>query len=277
MRSTARTVRTVRPGRPARTWIGAAVMALAALLITGLGPASATDTPTDRLPALEPLQRELADNDLVREPDTAITWLRFTGAPANLGSGALHVVGRRTKEEAAAATPGNNVLPAYQRISRSDGTSYEVPVGLMTYHDEHKHFHMDGISRYRLINSAGQIVRESPKVAFCLVDLEIADATLPGAPVNPVYNSCSHNANATSLTMGISVGWADVYDKALGGQSFDVSELMQLPPQQYTLEMTTNPLGLLHETNRTSPKTTSVTVTIGQGVPVGVGGPRPGV
>ncbi|WP_274564997.1 lysyl oxidase family protein [Streptomyces spiramyceticus] len=269
--------RTARSGRTARTWIAAAVMALGALLATGPGAASATDGPMDLLPALEPLQRELADNDLVREPDTGITWLRFTGAPANLGSGALHVTGRRTKEEAAAATPGNNVIPAYQRISRSDGSSYEVPVGLMTYHDEHKHFHMDGISRYRLINAGGQVVRESPKVAFCLVDLEVADSTLPGSPVNPVYNSCSHNANTTTLTMGISVGWADVYAKELGGQSFDVSALMNLPPQEYTLEMTTNPLGILHESNRTAPRTTSVKVTIGQGVPVGVGGPRPGV
>ncbi|MET9511901.1 lysyl oxidase family protein [Streptomyces flavidovirens] len=269
--------RTIRSGRPVRTWLVVAVMALGALLTTGPGAASATDSPTDQLPALEPLRQELADNDLVREPDTGITWLRFTGAPANLGSGALHIVGRRTKEEAALATPGNNVIPAYQRISRSDGSSYEMPVGLMRFHDEHKHFHMDAISRYRLINSAGQVVRESPKVAFCLVDLEIADSTLPGFNVNPTYNSCSHNANATTLTMGISVGWADVYAKELEGQSFDVSELMNLPPQQYTLEMTTNPLGILHETNRTNPKTTSVQVTIGQGVPVGVGGPRPGV
>ncbi|MBT2404771.1 MULTISPECIES: lysyl oxidase family protein [unclassified Streptomyces] len=268
--------RTARSGRTARTWIAAAAMALGALLATGTGPASATDGPTDLLPALEPLQRELADNDLVREPVTGITWLRFTGAPANLGTGALEVTGRRTREEAAAATPGNNVLPAYQRITHSDGSSYEVPVGQMTYHDAHKHFHMEGISRYRLINAAGQVVRESPKVAFCLVDLEIADSTLPGTPVNPVYSSCSHNANATSLTMGISVGWADVYAKDLVGQSFDVSALMNLPPQEYTLEMTTNPLGVLHESNRTAPRTTSVNVTIGQGVPVGVGGPRPG-
>lgn len=269
--------RTQRRRPTTRTWTAVAAMALGALLATGSGPASATDTPTDRLPALEPLQRELADNDLVRQPETGVTWLRFTGAPANLGTGALHVTGRRTKEEAAAATPGNNVLPAYQRITRSDGSSYEVPVGLMTYHDEHKHFHMEGISRYRLIDAGGQVVRESPKVAFCLVDLEVADSTLPGAPVNPVYNSCSHNANATTLTMGISVGWADVYDKALDGQSFDVSALMNLPPQEYTLEMTTNPLGLLHESHRAAPRTASVKVTIGQGVPVGVGGPRPGV
>ncbi|MFF8842072.1 hypothetical protein ACF08N_04945 [Streptomyces sp. NPDC015127] len=88
-----------------------------------------------------------------------------------------------------------------------------------------------------------------------------------------VYNSCSHNANATTLTMGISVGWADVYAKDLAGQSFDVSALMNLPTQEYTLEMT-NPLGIPHESHRTAPQ---VEVTIGRGVPVGVGGPRPGV
>lgn len=251
-------------------------MALGTLLLAGPAGASDAPPPTDQLPNLAPLQQDLADNDLVRDPETGLVWLRFTGSPANYGTGALHVIGRRTQEEAAAATPGNNVMPAYQRISRSDGTTYEVPVGQMTFHDEHKHFHMDGISRYRLINTGGTVVKETPKVAFCLVDLKVADPTLPGFTVNPTYASCSHNANATTLTMGISIGWADVYAKDLAGQSFDVSDLMTQPAQQYTLEMTTNPFGLLHEVNQARPKSTSVQVLIGQGVPVGVGGPRPG-
>ncbi|MBT2468017.1 hypothetical protein J7E97_09020 [Streptomyces sp. ISL-66] len=246
------------------------------MLATVPGAASAAGGPTDVLPSLKPLQQDLADNDLVREPVTGITWLRFTGSPGNYGAGELHVIGRRTQAEAAAATPGHNVMPAYQQITRSDGTSYEVLIGDMTYHDEHKHFHMNGISRYRLTNASGTVVKESPKVAFCLVDLKAADSTLPGFKVNPTYSSCSHNANATTLTMGISVGWADVYAKDLVGQSFDVSDLMNLPAQQYTLEMTTNPLGILHEANPAAPQSTSVQVTIGQGVPVGVGGPRPG-
>jgi hypothetical protein len=269
--------RTARFAHPKRTWIVAAAMALGALLLAAPGGASATESATDLLPDLAPLQEDLADNDLVLDPQTGVVWLRFTGSPANFGAGALHVIGRRTQAEAAAATPGNNVIPAYQRIARSDGSSYEVPVGEMLYHDEHKHFHMDGISRYRLINSGGTVVRESPKVAFCLVDLKVVDSTLPGFKVNPTFASCSHNANATTLEMGISIGWADVYAKDLDGQSFDVTDLMTLPAQEYTLEMTTNPQGLLHEVNRTSPKSTSVQVTIGRGVLVGVGGPRPGV
>lgn len=253
-----------------------AAVSVFALLTAAAQGASAAPGPVDQLPSLAPVQSELADNDLVQDPQTGQVWLRFTGAPANLGAGALHVIGRRTQEEAAAATPGNNFIPAFQRISRSDGTSYEQPVGRMEYHDEHKHFHLDGISRYRLINASGTAVKVTPKVAFCLVDLLSVDSTLSGYVGHPVYDSCSHNANATTLVMGISIGWADVYDKALIGQSFDVSDLMTMPQQWYTLEMTTNAGGVLFETNQAKPKSTSVQVLIGQGVPVGVGGPRPG-
>jgi hypothetical protein len=63
--------------------------------------------------------------------------------------------------------------------------------------------------------------------------------------------------------MGISAGWADVYGKTLPGQSFDVTDLMTKPKQEYTLEMTSNPLGIIHEANSAHPVTATVKVTLG--------------
>ena len=53
--------------------------------------------------------------------------------------------------------------------------------------------------------------------------------------------------------MGVSVGWADVYDEKLIVQSLDVSDLMGAPAQWYTLVMTTNPDGDIHDVKYSIP------------------------
>jgi hypothetical protein len=81
---------------------------------------------------------------------------------------------------------------------------------------------------------------------------------------------------ATYGEMGISIGWADVYDKSLVGQALDVTDLMALPAKNYILESTINPERILLESN-SAPVSASVLVQIGIGVPVKVGKSRPGV
>jgi hypothetical protein len=168
-------------------------------------------------------------------------------------------------------------MPAFQRIYRTDGTYQSVPVGRLIYHPEHHHFHFDGAVSYTLTDlSTNEVVRTSSKVSFCLADVDIVDATLPGKPKAPVYNSCVHNPYANSLTMGVSVGWADNYPKDVAGQNFDVTDLMSLPAHQYRMVATVNPRGLLYSGPTTS-TSSSFVVSIGIGVPVGNGIERPGV
>ncbi|HCT77784.1 MAG TPA: hypothetical protein DGT23_14575 [Micromonosporaceae bacterium] len=222
----------------------AAVLAFAAV---------ATPTPahaaTDVLPKLEPVRSDLAKYDI--RTSGGKSKLRFIGSVANVGKGALHVMGKRESKD--------DSLTAYQRIEQSDGGFREVRIGKIVYHAAHDHYHLDGVSRYKLMNSSGAVVKAAPKVTFCLTDTEpVRDGT------SPTYLQCSPNANADLVEMGISAGWKDVYDKDLPGQSFDVTDLMDKPAQEYTLEMTVNPGGILIEANRSGPRTASVKVKLGR-------------
>lgn len=234
----------------------------------------------DLLPALAPDETTLADNDLVTVPGStnSTVLLRFSNAINNTGTGPLVVIGYRSKVSRSTIDLNNDVMPAYQRIYRDDGTYHDELVGELVYHPEHHHFHFMGAVRYRLIDpDTGDVVRESPKVSFCLADVEIVDSTLPGFSQVPKFNSCVHSPYATSATMGISIGWADVYGKTLMGQAFDVTDLMLLPAKEYLLESTTNAGGALFETNAGDPVAVRVPVWIGVGVPTKIGKSRPGV
>jgi hypothetical protein len=249
---------------------------LAALAVLPLLLPAMAAAPADLLPSLAPRAQVLQDLDLVKDPHTGAVLLRFSNAVSNVGQGPLVVVGHRDRP--GSVDVDDDTMPAFQRILQTDGTWREVPVGTLVYHPAHHHFHFLGAARYQLLDpDTGQVLMESPKVSFCLADVDVVDRSLPGFHKNPVYNSCAHDPRATSLTMGVSVGWEDVYGKSLVGQSFDVSALMQRAPKWYTLTSTTNPEGLLLEDHQGSPASASVQVWIGQGVKLGVGTSRPGV
>lgn len=232
---------------------------LSALSFLVLSTGSPAYAATDVLPKLEPVRSDLAHYDLHKSDGKV--HLRFTGTVANLGKGGLHVIGRRSGggDNVGGDNVGrDNTLTAYQRIEQTGGGFREVRIGTIAYHDEHNHYHLGGVSRYRLISPDGNVVRAAPKVTFCLTDSEPV-----GDGQRPVYVQCTPSPNVSTVKMGISAGWADVYGKTLPGQSFDVTELMKQPKQEYTLEMTSNPLGIIHEANRDHPVTVSVKVTLG--------------
>ena len=102
------------------------------------------------------------------------------------------------------------------------------------YHDCHGHYHFKGFASSRLLDLAGNELRTSNKVSFCLLDglRWRADA----AP----------EARYDCENQGIQAGWADVYDSGLPGQWIEIGDL---PPGNYQLELTVNPDGILAETN----------------------------
>ena len=224
----------------------------------------------DLLPYIRPVQKDLLDHDIVKDPRTGHILLRFAGSVANFGDGKLEVIGKRTLID-----PDNNMMPAYQRIYRTDRTFYESRAGNLIYHPAHHHYHFESAVVYSLRDQNG-VIATSAKQSFCLADVEKIDETLDSFSHIPIYNRCYHSPSAKFVKMGVSPGWSDVYGKDLVGQSLDVTELMKLPKQTYVLEATTNPTGLLIEKND-NPQTASVEVEIGQGVKVGVGISRPGV
>jgi hypothetical protein len=235
---------------------------------------STTIRPGALLPDLLPDQQRLANDHFIwHDPQTGQFLLAFGAGIANLGAGALNVVGHRNP---VGGMPNPNTMPAYQRIFHGDGSCDEVPIGTLIYSPEHHHWHLEGMMNYQLLDANLNPVKPDAKIAFCLADVTKVDPTLPGFPTNPVYNGCDPNQGASFVSMGTSVGWEDIYDSRLFGQNFDVTDLMNRPQAQYFIQQTVNEAAGVTEQNRAN-NTTGVWVTLGVGVPFSTGLPRPGV
>jgi len=87
-------------------------------------------------------------------------------------------------------------------------------------------------ARYRLLDESGAEVGHGHKSAFALIDL--APFTMDAGP--PQYGF--------GEDMGISVGWADIYDAGLDCQWVDITDV---PAGQYTLELSINPDHVIEE------------------------------
>jgi hypothetical protein len=157
--------------------------------------------------------------------------LRFSNAVPNIGAGALELYG--------------NVQPdgttyAYQRVFNDNGTYSDYLAGTFVFadHASHNHWHFDDFADYNLRSvtagdGVGAIVATSQKVSFCLMDVTRYD---PGA------GSARYGCN----NQGISVGWADVYDRDLDGQWIDITSA---PNGTYWLESLADPADRLSEAN----------------------------
>jgi len=277
----------MKRGHRGATWLSATALGIVASLVSATGAAaegggqnlfpcsSSSIRAGALLPELVPNQQHLADDHIVwRDPQTGQFLLAFSAGIKNLGAGTLNVVGYRDRVSGDAPNP--NTMPAYQRVFHSNGSCDELQIGTMSYHDIHHHYHLDGVMKYELLDSRLRTVKPNSKAAFCLADIAVVDASLPGFPNAPAYNGCDPNARSSYVNMGTSVGWEDVYDKALVGQNFDVTDLMNRPQAQYFLRQTADDAGIIVEQNDAN-NTTGVWVTLGVGVPYSVGGPRPGV
>ncbi len=68
-------------------------------------------------------------------------------------------------------------------------------------------------------------VRTGPKVSYCLRDLTHTRPMLRRTPYLPHYPACSSNVSARQVTLGTSVGWADIYPPTYPEQWIDVTGL----------------------------------------------------
>jgi hypothetical protein len=153
--------------------------------------------------------------------------LRLNSAISNQGSGPLELFGGAFR---------NGKQQVFQRIFRSNGTSFTRHVGTFSAKDDNE-VYFDNFAQFSLAirtknNGVGKIVRHSGKKTCCLSDDVQVKPSLPGSPGSSVYQSC------TAAKQGISVGWADIYDKFLAGQFIDVTGLK---PGRYWLHGRGNP------------------------------------
>ena len=153
------------------------------------------------------------------------THLLLSFGTANIGAGPLIIRGLQPPNP-------DGSLNAVQRVMRSDSSWWERPAGILGFHPEHGHFHLDDWAQYRIREhfpggGLGSILAEGPKAGFCVIDLFEYDLSLPNSPQNPVFIACEPGIQ------GISVGWIDIYDMSLPGQEIDITEL---PNGLYWLE-----------------------------------------
>jgi hypothetical protein len=169
--------------------------------------------------------------------------LRFDGYVTNIGKGPLEVSGNPQAaggvKQLARATAGADPSAAVA----SPEVRFESA-------DSHDHFHLMRAMRYSLWNAA-RTAQFAPaqKVGFCLYDLELAPPPAP-SPDPEVYSDdvthyCEQGDPAsTSLRMGVSAGWRDVYSQALAYQWIDVSDTA---PGTYVVGAEADPDNVLWE------------------------------
>ncbi len=174
------------------------------------------------------------------------TLLRLTTTIPNLGRGPLELHATGTDAE------------VYQRIYRSDGSTRERLAGTFTFHPGHGHLHFDNFLQFHLRSTnggVGPIVASGEKISFAVVDFDVYDLTLPGAPNEGQYSA--------GLVQGISVGWADIYDAALQDQWIDITDV---PPGDYWLDTVVDPEDRILESHEDN-NLTRIRVTLPAGSP----------
>jgi hypothetical protein len=86
----------------------------------------------------------------------------------------------------------------------------------------------------------GNSNRTSEKTSFCLMDTDVIDDTLPGAPITAQYVNCGNSFQ------GISVGYGDTYGWHLSGQQLS---LKNQKDGDYRLITHVDPQGAILETD----------------------------
>ena len=109
--------------------------------------------------------------------------------------------------------------------------------------------------------------RIGTKMTFCVMDTDLVDRKLPGAPPRATYRTCG------SQIQGMSVGWADTYGYQLAGQEIDTTGL---PDGRYQLTIEIDPYHKLLESNDSDNISTLEIELLGNTVSVPGATARPG-
>ncbi|HVW47419.1 MAG TPA: lysyl oxidase family protein [Solirubrobacterales bacterium] len=100
------------------------------------------------------------------------------------------------------------------------------------------------LRKVRPDGTRGPVLRTSPKLNYCLRDLE---RTRPGrrSPTRAVYPGCNQDPSIRRDVLGTSVGWSDIYPADYDKQYIDVTGLHGC----FVFSMTVDPKHLLFESN----------------------------
>lgn len=205
------------------------------MLLPALTASAAAAQELDENPCIGPFAPGLRCPDLVmRKPyglytdrltKAGHTVLRAGNVIDSVGDGPAELRGTRTS---------SRFMSARQHIYRRGGGKILVDTGARLQfkfaHQQRYWWKFYEAARFELwrLDAQGErtrLVRTGPKVAYCLRDLTHTRPRLDGSPRRVVYPSCSNNRRAQHVTLGTSIGWADIYPPAYPEQWIDVTGL----------------------------------------------------
>jgi lysyl oxidase len=172
--------------------------------------------------------------------------LRATSDVRSRGRGPMELRGRRN---------GWRTMKVNQRIYRAGGGHLDVrteaalrftDVGAYfggSYWKVHELARFD-LRRVLSDGSVGGVVRTSPKLNYCLRDLERTQPS-DASPPSRHYPGCNQNPYRNRVTLGTSVGWSDIYPADYHQQYIDVAGLEGC----FVFQMTVDPKEHLFESN----------------------------
>jgi hypothetical protein len=191
--------------------------------------------PVDDNPCLDPQAERLLCPDLVMRRPYGLYTDRLTkrGATVLRAGNAIDSVGAGPAE-----LHGIRISPRFmrgrQRIYKRGGGRIGINTGARLEfkfaHQQLFWWKFHDAARFELwrLDSEGRrsrLARTGPKVAYCLRDLSRTRPRLRGSPPARVYPACSTSSSAQRVTLGTSIGWADVYPPAYPEQWIDVTGL----------------------------------------------------
>jgi hypothetical protein len=155
-------------------------------------------------------------------------FLRMQNSIVNVGNGPAELFAQRT---------GPKEMAAQQVITDLAGGRRRFATGAEVYYTSvptrgGDYWKFDQAARFELWSQlpSGQVagvVRVGPKLRYCLRDLRRVGKPGPGSlvPARRVYPACNQKRDKRQVTLGTSVGWADVYPASYPGNIIDVTGL----------------------------------------------------
>jgi len=239
--------------------LAAPTLAIAALALSS--------TPANAAPQLPDIVADAPvggyQHDVYSDPQGERLLLRLDGFVHNVGTGALDLRG---------SAPSNLVMTdVVQRVYDSDSGFQDVvsdgtaPRMLYETSDGHDHWHLRNAMRYSLWSADKTVeVAPSQKVGFCLLDSQ----RIAASAASRVYSSTANtfcgrsDPSASSVFMGVSPGWRDVYGAGLTFQWINISDVA---PGEYWLRTDADPDNVFVESDEHNVGTYSPTQSVVNG------------
>jgi hypothetical protein len=175
--------------------------------------------------------------------------LRVGGAIGNIGAGDFILSARRS-------WPVSDDWVVYQQVPEAGGgfTERRTAADLVWGTDRHDHWHVAAVEVHRLERiDTGAVLAETIKQGYCFFDVDTVEPPVPNTPERAVWPEAACDGRlATSLTIGLSVGWSDIYPYDMYEQHIDLSDV---PNGRYRLRQIADPYDWFEELNETNNET----------------------